>query len=77
MAPFKTPKVTSQANKIKKTSHCKKQKHTANSVHIQVKCNRDSIIHIIKNLSKKICFKTCFKSQQAIAIANIEGKGIP
>ncbi len=44
MAPFKTPKVTSQAN----TSHYIKQKHTTNSVHIQVKYSRDSIIHIIK-----------------------------
>ncbi len=57
MAPFKTPKVTSQANKIKNTSHCKKLKHTTNSVHIQVRqSSRDSIIHIIKSLSKKICY---------------------
>ncbi len=41
MAPFKTPKVTSQAN----TSHCIKQKQTTNSAHIQVKCSRDSITH--------------------------------
>ncbi len=50
MAPFKTPKVTSQANKIKNKSHCIKQKHTTDSVHIQVKCSRDSII-------QKACIK--------------------
>ncbi len=52
MAPFKTPKVTSQANKMKNTSHCIKQKHTTNSVHIQVQCSRDN-----NTYHKKACIK--------------------